>query len=200
MFIPLAFLFGRKLPKHFNPVILYIILAFILNIACDVIVVMGTKEHLYSNNWLYNVHSIMRYTCFTIFLLSVQPKNRINRFLSVATLIWLVANFIFFEDFFDYYHISSRLFATETGALLIYCLQYYLFNMLQGSSAESKKDIWIVTGISIYSVFNFPFFLLYTTLITQHKELNRILWDFHNITYIVLCIFIARAFYVAGNK
>lgn len=202
LLIPIPFILKYRYPAYLKPVVWYIILALVINIAADIIMMINKvhPEWGYSNNVLYNVHSIVRYVCFTAFLFKLQPGSKINKVVSVLTILWLLINFIFLENFFDPKHISSRLYATESGVLLFYCMQYYLYNLQAEQSGKRKADFWVVTGLSIYMVFNFPFFLLYTTLIENYVKLLIMLWDFHNITYIVLCIFIARAFYISRNE
>ena len=102
------------------------------------------------------------------------------------------------ENFFRQDTFSSRLMATEAGILLFYCLQYYLFKLQEESTTTKRSgDFWMVTGLSIYVVFNFPFFLLYTSLKVK-DQVNW--WNIHNISYIILCIFIAKAFYVSRSR
>ena len=53
----------------------------------------------------------------------------------------------------------------------------------------------------MYVVFNFFYFLFYTTLLEKGQvHFIMFMWNFHNVSYIILCIFIAKAFYVTGNK
>ena len=85
--------------------------------------------------------------------------------------------------------------------LLFYCLEYYLYK-LQDDNFEIKKqpDFWIVTGLSIYVVFNFPYFLFYKYLLDIKEEKFVVqMWNFHNVTFIIFCIFIAKAFYTSRH-
>ena len=198
----------KKQPGFLKPVIIYLLLALLLDTAADIIMEINSyykqqhKSPPYSNNFLYNIHSITRFICFSsFFILLRQPfLVKAKKYLPILSAVLVVINFAFYENFFDRNHISSRLFATEAGLLLFYCLQYYLFKLQEDKSGPRQADFWIVTGLSIYVVFNFPFFLLYTTLLGKNGNLLVNLWNYHNITYIIFCIFIAKAFYVARNK
>jgi hypothetical protein len=118
------------------------------------------------------------------------------------SLLFLIINFSFFENFYEVDTISSRLFAVESGLLLFYCLQYYLFK-LQAEDVVEKRgpDYWVVMGLSIYVVFNFFYFLFYKTLIEGgYGKFVAHMWNYHNLTFIILCIFIAKAFHASGHK
>ncbi len=138
--------------------------------------------------------------CFSVFFISLKQPYLVytKGALPVISFLFIIANFLFFEDFFNRNAFSSRLLAIEAGILLFYCLQYYLFKLQEDSASHKKAaDFWVVTGLSIYVVFNFPFFLLYTSLEVK-DQVNW--WYVHNISYIILCIFIAKAFYVSRNR
>lgn len=196
--IPLFILAIRpKQPVYFRPVIIYLWLSLFLDILIDIgYVYRGHVPHwLNPNNYLYNVLSIVRFICFSsFFILLRQPfLVTLKKILPVLSLAFLLINFIFFEDFFNPITFSSRLFATEAGLLLFYCLQYYLYNIQEEKiSAQRQPEFWVVTGLSIYVIFNFLYFLFYTSLIANHVDFVVFMWNFHNISFIILCIFIGK--------
>ncbi len=109
---------------------------------------------------------------------------------------FVLVNFIFFEQFFDPDHLSGNLLATEAYLLLIYCLQYYLSELRNDSTGIfGGPDFWIVTGLAIYVVINFFIFLFYLPLLVFDAELSVRMWNFHNIAFIIFCIFITKALY-----
>ena len=203
LLIPLAFLIKYpRQPKFFQPVIIYLWLALIIDIGIDMgyIFKERTPAFLYPNNYLYNIHSIVRFTCFSYFFIMLRQPflKKITKWLPAICLVLIAINFIFFEDFVQRTVFSRRLLALEAGVLLFFCLQYYL-NKLQQEDETLRRpsDFWMVTGLSIYVVFNFPFFLLYTSL----KPDDQVFWwNAHNISFIILCIFIAKAFYAARHR
>jgi hypothetical protein len=206
--IPLAILIvRRKQPRQFTPVIVFLLLALVIGILIDV----GWKfkhdvpEWLQDNNYLYNVLSIVRFICFSFFFIKLGQGLRtgVKRLVPLLSVAFLVINFTVSEHFFEKISFSSRLLAVEAGLILFYCLQYYLYKMKQDVAADDQPaNDWVVWGLSIYVIFNFPFFLLYKTLSDSEATVPFILsyWDFHNISFIILCIFIAKAFYVAGDR
>ena len=217
LLIPLVvLLIYRKQPGYFRPIIIYLCIALAINLLIDVgwrfleiqkiAAKIGLKFNsdipgwLSPNNYLYNIHSIVRFICFsTFFILLKQPfLTQLKKNLPFFSLLLILINFTFFENFFNPKLFSSRLLAAEAGLLLFYCLQYYLYKLLEENAvAKNQKDFWLVMGLSIYVCFNFPYFLLYSTLKLEDAVYW---WNFHNISYIILCIFIAKAFYVSGNR
>jgi hypothetical protein len=108
----------------------------------------------------------------------------------------LILNFTFIEDFSNPDHLSGNLLAAEAYLLLIYCMQYYLAQLIDDvQTLSGGHEFWIVTGLSIYVVINFFVFLFYVPMITENDFLAVKMWSVHNIAYIILCIFITKAFY-----
>ncbi len=209
LLIPLIFLLRyRKQPYYLTPIIIYLGLALGLNFMIVIGDVYEDKvpKWLHPNNYLYNIHSIVRYSCFTLFFLKLNhPYGKIIKKILPFVSILVLINFIFLESFVKENSFSSTLLSAEAGLLLYYCLQYYLFKF-RDDSFEMKKqpEFWVVTGLSIYVVFNFPYFLLYTYLVNKKdNDLTNFvmqMWYYHNLTFIILCIFIAKAFYISNNE
>ena len=201
LLIPLVLLlFKRERPHFLKPVIIYLWLALAINIIIDAIWVFKVyfPGWLQSNNPFYNIHSIARFACFSIFFMFLpQPSFKKLKILLVALLvIFVLVNFIFFENFFEPAYLSGNLLAAEAYLLLIYCLQYYLSELRDDSIAIfGGPDFWIVTGLSIYVVINFFIFLFYHPMLYFDPLLSVRMWNFHNIAFIIFCIFITKALY-----
>lgn len=199
--IPLMVLaFRRNQPASLKPVIIYLVLGFILNLFIDIIMVINiyTTNFSLSNNPIYNIHSVVRFTCFSIyFLKSPQTTfSRIKKSLPVVALIFLFVNFVFFENFFNFNSLSGNLMAMEAYLLLIYCMLYYLSELKDDSkNLFTSPDFWVVTGLAIYVVVNFFVFLFYIPMISVDVDLAINIWNVHNIAFIIFCLFLTRAFY-----
>src|SRR5687768_13652587 len=66
--------------NYLKPVVLYIWIALLLNVMIDVIwkfkIILNLPEWLRTNNYLYNIHSIVRFMCFSwFFRLLQQPMG-----------------------------------------------------------------------------------------------------------------------------
>ncbi len=201
LLIPLCyFLLKRSLPGYLTPIIIYLFAALFINLAGNIIA--EYKAHLpswmQSNNPLYNVHSVVRYTCFSLFFVALKQSSfkQFRHLLPGISLMVIFTNFGFVEDFGNPDHLSGNLLAAEAYLLLIYCMLYYLSKLrADADDIASGPDFWVVTGLSIYVVINFFVFLFYVPMIKIDRRLADKIWDVHNIAYIILCIFITKAFY-----
>jgi hypothetical protein len=202
--IPLFFILRckKELPGYLKPVRLYVFVGLFLNILIIISWKLKNRwnlpDFLHSNNFLYNIHSIVRLLLFSLFFIKLnQPfLPRLKKLLPIGFLIFVIINFSFFENFYKINMFSSVMLSIEAGIILFYCLQYLLF------LAQEEKDIvfhkqpgfWIVVGLSIYEAVSFPIFLLYTTLVIEAEKFSIGIWDVHNTFLLILCILIAKTF------
>jgi len=207
LLIPLFFVFRHKQPGLLKPVIIYLWLAFTLNTFGDIIGDFKWALHfpawLQSNNPLYNLHSVVRFACFSYFFISL-PQTRfktLKKIIAGLFTVFFIIDFGFFEHFFYHNHLSGNLLSAEAYLLLIYCMLYYLEVLISENDTAFKGPVfWIVTGLSIYVVVNFFVFLFYVPMINQDIVLVLAIWNVHNVAYIILCLFITRAFYLTTPK
>ena len=209
LIIPLlALLFFRKQPAVLKPIIVYLWIGLILNIAIDIIMVLriynrgwittNFPEWLKTNNPLYNIHSVARFICFSYYFMHLPQASftKFKKLLAAASVVFLVINFSFFENFFNPLSLSGNLLATEAYLLLVYCMLYYLSELRDDNKNLFKgPDFWVVTGLSIYVVINFFVFLFYLPMIDVDGQLAADMWNVHNIAFIIFCLFITKAFY-----
>ncbi len=199
LLIPLSvLLIRRKQPAYMKPVISYLWLALLLNLACDILSEYNEKHRAYSisNNPLYNLHSIVRFICFGYFFILLRKHKLIDKLIPAVYFAFVLINFSILENFFYGQHISGNLVSMEAFLLLIYCMLYYLAQLQSDAGGiTATKGFWVVTGLSIYVAANFFVFLFYVPMITENPELANNMWNVHNVAYIILCIFISKAFY-----
>jgi hypothetical protein len=201
LMIPLGILlFHRQQPAGLKPVIIYLWLAFFINLVIDIIMGINlyVKDADLSNNPLYNLHSIVRFTCFSVYFLKLPQASftKFKKLIASFFLVFLIINFTFFENFFNYNAFSGNLLATEAYLLLVYCMLFYLSELKDDSkNLFDRPDFWVVTGLSIYVVTNFFVFLFYLPMIYVDGDLAMNIWNVHNIAFIIFCLFITKAFY-----
>ena len=208
LFIPLYFMAGSKEnTAYLKPVRIYVWIALILSI---LIVIVAKRnqwfglpididpEWLGSNNFLYNLNSLSRFLLFSWFFILLRQRmfSAVKKIIPILFILCFIVNFIFFEDFFNLMSFSGRLLSIEATILLFYCLLYYM-HMLSDDESSFRKSpsFWVVTGLSIYVVVNVPIFLFYMALYKQFEDFTISIWDIHNISYIIFCIFLGKAFY-----
>ncbi len=189
----------RQQPSLLRPVIVYLWLGFLLNVAIDAIMAINIYLPGYSpsNNPFYNVHSVVRFACFSFYFMSIQKSSftLLKRLLAIGGLVFLGINFIFFENFFNRDSFSGNLLTVEAYLLLIYCMLYYLTELKDDENPFNGPHFWVVTGLAIYLVTNFFVFLFYTPMVSVDVELAVNIWNVHNIAFIIFCLFITKAFY-----
>lgn len=216
LLIPIVVLWIRRPNQKWTiPIKWYLGFAFLVNLIGDIIWKqkrLGIYEFLhdrlpflynsdgsFENIILYNLHSIMRFLLFAWFFhYQGDIFKKLNKFIPPLTILLTIINFIFNEDIRNF---NSVLMATEAALLLIYCLIFF-FQMLKNEDITIKKmpSFWVVTGLSIYVVINFPIFLFYTAVAKQSENFAVGIWDIHNISFIIFCIFIAKSFYAASTR
>lgn len=202
--IPLfVFLSRDQQPSFLKPVVVYLWIAFAINLAGDIIGDFRSflPSWIQSNNILYNVHSLVRFTCFSLFFIRLaQPSFLlVKKALPLIFILFITINFSVVENFFNPAHLSGNLLATEAYLLLIYCMTFYLSQIKEDKRILIQdKAFLVVTGLSIYVVSNFFVFLFYVPMIKDNPELAANMWYVHNVAYIILCLAISRSFYVAA--
>src|ERR1035438_5374644 len=180
--IPLTILLLKRHHPHFlRPVIVYLLFAFFINLLADIIAdfKIYLPQWLHSNNILYNIHSIIRFLCFSYFFLALrQPSfTALKKVLPFISLLIILTNFSYIENFGNPNHLSGNLLATEAYFLLIYCMLFYLAKLRDEEDDLSRgADFWVATGLSIYVVVNFFVFLFYVPMIEQNAKLANNFW------------------------
>jgi hypothetical protein len=200
-----ALLHRRRQPPVLAPVILYLWLALAINLVIDVI--MGINiyhdDFIYSNNPWYNVHSVTRFICFSVFFINLpQSSFRLLKQLLIPVFgIFLLLNFGKWENFFNPLSLSGNLMTVESYLLLIYCMQYYLAELKSDRDKLFNDQVfWVATGLAIYVVVNFFVFLFYIPMRQTNDKLANDIWNVHNVAFIIFCIFITKAFYVPARN
>jgi hypothetical protein len=204
LLIPIGYMLVRKVDtKAMKEIIIYLWVALFLNIIIVLISYLANDEENYlllkNNTTEYNIHATIRVILFSLYfihnsqdVLRLQKKILLGFFLA-----FVLINFSFFES--PVLLFSSRLFTAEAIIMLYFCIYYFLYTINQEKAGKLSQQpmFWTVTGISIYEAVNFFVFLLFTYLINHFWYFAQYIWYFHNVSYIILCLFITKAFYVS---
>lgn len=205
LLIPLPFLLrAGKLPPYMVPVRIYVWVALVINLAATVIwkrfdLGLGELPRFWrSNNWLYNLHSVIRLLLFSWFFIRLDQRflHRVKAALPWLFLAFVAVNFTLFENFFNYLSFSNRLLATEAACLLFLCLQFYIFLVIDEHTVKLNRQpgFWVVTGLTFFVALCFFIFLFYSYLTQEDMNFAVDIWDVHNFVFIFQCICIAIAF------
>lgn len=204
LLIPISVLLIKKQPASLKLVVFYVWAALIINLGIDLIWKFRNMlpAAYNSNNFLYNLHSVIRFYLFCAFFIQLNQAflATIKKIIPICFTVFIIINFTFYENFFDYWKLSSRLLSTEAIFLLFYTLQYYLFKINDSTATKiTNSDFWITTGLGIFVTLNFFIFLLYNELTLRFQNFAISLWSVHNISYIIFNLFIAKGFYESGK-
>lgn len=183
----------RKRPtkKLLFPIIIYLWLALILNFLIDETFLEVFRDN---NHLVYNILSVTRLFLFMQFFsnLGIPSKKFLRKIVffitgSLIIIFALVGSINFF---------NSQIFALEAIVLISYSIIYFL-KVLRSEATITTPDgsLLIVTGLLIYESCCFFLFLFYADLIFTDAPFAIKLWNVHNIVYIVLCLYISRAFF-----
>lgn len=201
--IPLTVLMiRRQQPQYMRPVAAYLYFAIAINLVGNIITDFWKylPPWLQSNTILYNIHSMLRFACFSLFFIKLKQEGAttIYKTLPLVSLTVFILNFTLVDQFFNPNTLSGNLLAGEAYLLLIYCMVYYLFKLRDDDlQITNEPDFWVVTGLAIYVVVNFFVFLFYGPMLNYDIKLALNIWDVHNYAYIILCLFTAKALYDA---
>lgn len=195
----LVFFMRRNWNRSTSLVMTYLICALCLNSLADVIRWLSVNHLSESafwryNNWVYNTHSIVRTIIFIIFFYYVGCISKLKYIASLLTIFLVTTGILFIKKNFLY--ISSELFTLEGIILLICCVSFFIQRLKDEELyLDFDVSLIIVTGLTIYESINFFIFLFFNLLMTKAKSFAITIWDVHNISFIIFCLFIAYAFY-----
>jgi hypothetical protein len=191
--IPVIAFFILK-PRQYwrRPIVVYVFVSFVLNLVIDLIWQWNIHHTRSIDNGLYyNILSIVRFFLFSWFFRVITGKKTIYQVVEIAFILLALLVFVFVKppDTFN-----SPLLACEAAVLLFYCLHFFYSTLREDKDVFNSAAIFVVSGLTLYTAVNFFIFLFYNYLSKAYRAYAIGVWDIHNITYIIFCIFIARAF------
>jgi len=208
LIIPMLIIFlYRPRGKTSRWLIIYIILALILNGFIIAIAEFNNYMPLWlkNNNIFYNLHSICRVICFSLYLLTA----RIYKFplflksLLILYALFILINFLFIDNLL---FLSSNIYAAESIILLLFCLSFIFRSVLNESDTHWIKHppFLVCAGVCLYEVMTFFGFLFfdYISYSRDPKDLAfaQVFLKIFVIAYALLCVLIAVALYKYGKK
>ena len=182
--IILYVLYKRRLRGSF--ILYFLIIQFIFNLSANVL-----NEFNYKNLYLYHFNCLFSFLALSLFYnqLFDTQKTRLVIF-SIA----VVFSFIFFLNMYVWEGVqvfNSNSFGLASFILCGYALYYYL-QLFKNPSRENivtSRDFWFNTGIFSYYTINFFIFLTYKKLTQDKTPLLTIVWQVHNVIFLIMCIY-----------
>ncbi len=205
----------RKQPVFLKPVVAYVLIAFVVNLLSNISWKFKHDNNFpvwfQVNTYFYSIHAVARlFLLCWFFLLLKQPfLLNLKKIIPVAFLLFIIIHFSI-EPFVNYWYnqkgelrstLAYKVLAVEAAIMLFYCLQYYLFKLQQDVEDVSKPaDLWIVTGLAIFSFCSFPIYFFYNAILENYYNFTINIWLVQKIAFLIFCISMARAFYISQKK
>lgn len=192
--LPLIHWFLLKL-KRSGPVVylmVFLLLQLILNGYADIL-----SSRRITNISIYQLNCLLSFALLSVYFEQIIHDKRVRNFI-IGCIIFYVAFFIL--DTFSLENddvFNSYTFSVASLIIIIYCLFYYLKQLLNPRIAQitSTHEFWAATGILFYNTGNFFIFLSYRFLTIHNNGDNGLLWRLHNCILLLMCILISIGFY-----
>jgi len=205
LFILLVYKFSDKNVRYLK---VYVIAGFILNFSAVFMLEYYYLvpnwlyvDNLANNNIFYNVHSITRVLLFSLYIIAIKQSKYtgIFKIILLTYFIYILSNYLFIESPL---YLSTNTFVSESIVLLIFCM-FYFFQSIQDDSQVNwlkHPSFFVCTGICFYEVTTFFIFLFFYPLSLKDQDFFKITMRIYNISFVILCIFLAFALYRSKKK
>ena len=179
----------------------YLLTALLLNTMADVSWRFRPcmPDFLKNNNYLYNLNSVCRIIFFSFFFQKAVELFSIRR-LRIFLSIYVIAAGIYLSVSERFLTLSSPLHVCESFILLFFCITY-LIKLIRAEQAFVAFDSYllIISGLAIYESVNFFVYLFYQYLPDPESEFAHNIWYVPDVSFVIFCLFIARAFSTRGK-
>lgn len=152
------------------------------------------KVLLENNLFLYHLNCGASFLILSIYYFHVTTMKRLQSFILVMFFVFTVfftVNILTWENLQSF---NSNSFSVASLFIVIYSFLYYLENLLRPATIAitKSKDFWFVTGFFTYYASSFFIFVTFKKLTQSNTKDLGILWQTHNILYLILCIYLFR--------
>lgn len=163
----------------------YLVVQLAFNLGSNII-----NEFRGNNLYLYHLNCLFSFFALSLFYNKLFNNKRIK----IA--IWIVAIFFSLSFVLSLQWESVLVFNSNTSGLLsfIFCgySLYYFLTLYKKPTKENisrSRNFWFNTGIFSYYTINFFIFLTYNKLTQDKPPLLMIVWQLHNIIFLIMCIY-----------
>ena len=165
----------------------FLVIQLVCNLGSNIL-----NELDWPNLYMYHINCLLSFYALSLFYIRLFKTPTTKRTISIVAIIFtgfFLYNIYIWESIEVF---NSNSLGMASFILCAYALSYYL--KLFKSSAEdnilTSADFWFNTGIFSYYTINFFIFLTYNKLTQEKLPLLRIIWQLHNIIFLIMCIYI----------
>jgi hypothetical protein len=184
--------------KEIRPVILYVLLALLLNLTANLVSIYRARlpDWMQSNNILYNVHSFIRVLLFGWYFTRLNLLRPVwfPKLLFAAYGLYVIINFVLIESVWI---LSSGLFAAESIILLTFGITYFSSSIRDESDRNWLKhpSFLICTAVCFYKAITFFIFLFYYPVSESTPQFGILTMRIYAVCFMLFCILLALALY-----
>jgi hypothetical protein len=182
-----------------RPLVIYIFVAFILNLIITAIAKYRKDFDFIpdSNHVYYNMHSLIKIV-FWGWYLSAFDSLKSSTIIKTLTGVFIVFFFINFSFFEPLGFFSTRIASAEGIFLLLFCAIFFISTIIDNSDTiwMSKPVFTVCAAINMYAAINFFVFLFFDYINVEKFRFDTffsILAIIFSCSYFFLCIVFARA-------
>jgi hypothetical protein len=164
----------------------FLVIQFVFNLSANIL-----NELDWKNLYLYHLNCLFSFFALSLFYYQLFNTKNTR---SVISTVGIGYTLFFFYNIYKWESVdvfNSNTFGVASFILCAYALFYYL--KLFKSSAEvnilKSANFWFNTGIFSYYTINFFIFLTYNKLTEEKLPLLKIIWQIHNIVFLIMCIY-----------
>ncbi|QHT66114.1 hypothetical protein GXP67_05235 [Rhodocytophaga rosea] len=152
------------------------------------------KVLLKDNLFLYHINCAFSFLILTIYFRSIFKIRKIRVFVSIIStlfFVFFVINLYFWENLQTF---NSNSFGIASLIIITYCLLFYTEELLSLHTIHitASAHFWYVTGLLTYYAGSFIIFITYRYFIQNHIRFTGLLWQTHNVIFLLLCLYLYR--------
>jgi len=163
----------------------YLLIQFTFNLSANILNEFGLPNlYFYHFNCLFSFFAL---SLFYIGLLNTKKSKITIIIVSFLYTLFFFYNIFVLEGLNDF---NSNTFGLASFILCAYALFYYLkiFRTIAEDNILNSANFWFNTGIFSYYTINFFIFLTYNKLTQDKQPLIGIIWQLHNVIFLIMCI------------
>jgi hypothetical protein len=165
----------------------FLVIQLAFNLSANIL-----NELDWPNLYLYHLNCLFSFFALSLFYIRLFNTQKTKVFISIVAIIYTIFSFFNIIIWEPIGVFNSNSFGLASFILCAYALFYYL--KLFKSSAEdnilTSASFWFNTGIFSYYTINFFIFLTYNKLTQEKTPLLGIIWQLHNVIFLIMCVYI----------